>query len=90
MIKQKLAPLAREINIFMSLIIKRKTSIMNPEGYIAGGKAVGYIEYNRERDACDVVIDGKPYTWAELERNIRAHEGWKIKIEFGDVGDELD
>jgi len=55
-----------------------------------GNKAVGYIEYNRERDACNVVIDGKPYTWAELERNIRAHEGWKIKIEFGDVGDELD
>jgi hypothetical protein len=63
---------------------------MQKDGYIAGSKAVGYIEYNDKREAHDIVIDGKPYTWAELEKNISSHEGWKIKIEFGDVGDDLD
>jgi hypothetical protein len=63
---------------------------MKPDGYFTESKAVGYIEHNRERDACDIIIDGKPYTWPELEKNIRAHEGFKIKIEFGDIGDELD
>jgi hypothetical protein len=66
------------------------TTYMEPSGYFADSKAVGYVEYNPERDAHDVIIDGKPYTWSELEKNISAHEGWKIKIEFGDVGDELD
>ena len=63
---------------------------MKPDGYVSNNKAVGYIKYNRERQTCDVIIDGKPYTWAELEKNISAREGWKIKIEFGDVGDVLD
>jgi len=72
--------------------IKKTLSVtyMQPDGYIAGDKAVGYIEYNQERDACDVIIDGKPYTWAELEKNISGRESFKIKIEFGDIGDELD
>ena len=72
--------------------IKKAMSVtyMEPNGYFSGIKAVGYVEYNRERDACDIIIDGKPYTWVELEKNISAHEGFKIKIEFGDVGDELD
>jgi len=72
--------------------IKKALSVtyMKPNGYFAGNKAVGYIEHNRERNACDIIIDGRPYTWAELEKNISAHEGFKIKIEFGDIGDELD
>ena len=72
--------------------IKKVLSVkyMEPSGYISKNKAVGYIEYNPERDRHEIIIDGKPYTWAELEKNISAHEGWKIKIEFGDVGDELD
>ena len=63
---------------------------MKPDGYIAKNKAVGYIEYNSERDAHDIIIDGKPYTWADLEKNISVHEGWKFKIEFGSVGDDID
>jgi hypothetical protein len=48
------------------------------------------VSVNHERDAQDVVIDGKPYSWEELEKNISAHEGWKIKIEFASTGDELE
>ena len=72
--------------------IKKLVSVryMEKDGYFARGKAVGYIEYNRERQACDVIIDGKPYSWEELEKNISSREGWKIKIEFGDIGDVLD
>jgi hypothetical protein len=72
--------------------IKKVLSVkyMEPSGYVSKGKAVGYIEYNCELERHEIIIDGKPYTWAELEKNISAHEGWKIKIEFGDVGDELD
>jgi len=72
--------------------IKKVLSVkyMGKDGYISGAKAVGYIGYNCERDACDIVIDGMPYSWAELEMNVTAHEGWKIKIEFASTGDELD
>ena len=72
--------------------IKKLVSVkyMGSDGYLSKNKAVGYIEYNHERDACDIIIDGNPYTWDELEKNISAREGWKIKIEFGDIGDELD
>jgi hypothetical protein len=31
-----------------------------------------------------------PNTWEELGRNVRTFEGWNIKIEFGDIDDELD
>jgi hypothetical protein len=72
--------------------IKKALSIkyMDRSGYFREDKAVGYIEYNSESEACDIIIDGNPYSWRELEKNISSHEGWKIKIEFGDVGDELD
>jgi len=72
--------------------IKKFLSVtyMQPNGYFVESKVVGYIEFNLERQACDVIIDGKPYTWSELEKNLSAHEGWKIKIEFGDVGDVLE
>jgi len=63
---------------------------MDPHGRIKDQKLVGYIAYNSDLDECVVFIDGKPFTWGELGRNISAFEGWKIKIEFGGVGDELD
>ena|GEM_PF-1590688 len=71
------------------IIKELSVTYMKPDGYFSEDKAVGYIEYNRGRKACDIIIDGKPYSWAELEKNISSREGWKIKIEFGDVGDEL-
>jgi hypothetical protein len=76
----------------LSSRIEKALSItyMHPDGYINGNKAVGYIEHNNKRDACDIFIDGKPYTWAELEKNIKMHEGFKIKIEFASIGDELE
>jgi len=72
--------------------LKKELSIkyMDDKGRIANGIAVGYIEYNSKRDACDIIIDGKPYTWSDLEKNIPTHEGWKIKIEFGDFDDVLE
>jgi hypothetical protein len=53
-------------------------------------KAIGYVSYNEERDAHDVIIDGKPYTWQELEKNLSLHEGFRIKIEFADSHEILD
>jgi len=72
--------------------IKKALSVtyMKKDGSLAGSKAVGYIEYNRDRGDHDIIIDGLPFTWAELEKNISIHGGWKIKIEFGSTGDELD
>lgn len=72
--------------------IKKALSVkyMEKSGYIAGDKAVGYIGYNSENDSCEIIIDGKPYSWVELGKNIKAREGWNIKIEFGCAGDELD
>ena len=73
--------------------IKKLVSIkyMDDNGYFSKhGKAVGYVEYNLEHERHEIIIDGKPYTWSELEKNVSAHEGWKIKIEFADHGDELD
>jgi len=63
---------------------------MDPNGYVIGSKAVGYVKHNPDRDALEIIIDGKPYTWAELERSVSAFEGFKIKIEFGDIGETLD
>jgi hypothetical protein len=63
---------------------------MDPDRTIKDNKLVGYIEYNSERDDCDIVVDGEPYTWEELGRNVCTFEGWNIKIEFGDIGAELD
>ena len=84
-----------DVNEMMETLKKRikkalSVTYMNKDGYVSNTKAIGYIEYNHERDSHDIIIDGKPYTWAELEKNISAHEGWKIKIEFGDPHDELD
>jgi len=72
--------------------IKKIVSVnyIDKDGYFTkNSKAVGYVEYCDKRDACNVIIDGKPYTWDELEKNLSAHEGWKIKIEFASRGDEL-
>ena len=63
---------------------------MDSHGGIKDQKLVGYIDYDRNRGECVVFIDGKPYTWDELGKNITTFEGWKIKIEFAGVGDELD
>jgi len=66
------------------------TKYMRPDGYFENSKAVGHIEFNRERNTHEIIIDGKPYTWAELERNISFHEGFQIKIEFGEMDEDLD
>jgi len=84
-----------DFNTMLETLINRikialSVKYMEKDGYISGTNAVGYIEYNHERDACDIIIDGMPYSWAELEKNVPVHEGWKIKIEFASVGDELD
>ena len=63
---------------------------IQPDGHMAKRKVVGYTEYNSEWNGYDIIIDGKPYTWSELEKNVSQHESWKNKIEFKDIGEELD
>jgi len=72
--------------------IKKALSVkyMDPYGRIKDQKLVGYIDYDRDLDECIIFVDGKPYTWSELGTNIATFEGWKIKIEFGSIGDEFD
>jgi hypothetical protein len=59
---------------------------MQKDGTVRSDKLVGYIEFNHERNAHDIIIDGIPFTWEEIGKNISIHEGWKIKIEFGSNG----
>jgi hypothetical protein len=66
------------------------TVYMERDGYFKKDKAVGYVGYDEEEETCNIVIDGKPYTWEELFKNVSAREGWKIKIEFCSRGDELE
>ncbi|MCL1809776.1 MAG: UPF0158 family protein [Clostridiales bacterium] len=63
---------------------------MGDDASIEDLKAVGYVEYNSIHEAYEVIIDGKAYTWAQLEKNLSVHEGWKIKIEFADMSEELE
>lgn len=71
--------------------IKKALSVeyMDQHGRIKDHKLVGYIDYDSDLNECVIFVDGKPYTWDELGRNISAFEGYKIKIEFGSIGDEL-
>jgi L-rhamnose mutarotase len=77
----------------MLQLLKRKiikainTKHIDESGYINNGIAEGYIEYNSKRKDHDVIIDGKPFTWEELKKNISSHEGWNIRIELNDVDD---
>lgn len=74
----------------MLQMLKRKiqceisTLYMDDDGTNVDGEIFGHIEYNKETNSHDIYIDGKPYTWSELEKNISNHEGWNIRIEFGD------
>jgi len=72
--------------------IKKVLSVeyMNQHGIIKEQKLVGYIDYDSDLGECVIFVDGKPYTWGELGRNVSTFEGWKIKIEFAGVGDMLD
>jgi hypothetical protein len=60
------------------------------DGYWNGNKLLGYLNYSSNSDACDVIIDGKAYTWEELGRIVGVSEGFQIKIEIADPTDELD
>jgi hypothetical protein len=63
---------------------------IDPKGNWKGNKIAGYVSYNRDREAYDIVIDGKPYSWESIKKNIAQYEGWKIKIELGDIGVNFD
>jgi hypothetical protein len=72
--------------------IKKALSVkyMDQDGHIKDQKMVGYIDYDRDKGEHIIFVDGKPFSWEELGRNIPSYEGWKIKIEFGGLGEELD
>ena len=72
--------------------IKKVLSVkyMDTDSRIKDQKIVGYIDYDRDKGEHMIYVDGKPFTWEELGRNVSTFEGWKIRIEFGDISEELD
>ncbi|MBA2175374.1 hypothetical protein H0266_10760 [Halobacillus locisalis] len=40
----------------------------------------GHLAYSEESDHNVVVIDGKPYSWDEVEKILNANEGFKIQV----------
>ena len=66
------------------------TKYMRPDGYFVNNKAEGYIEYVRDFDSYYVNIDGKRYSWSDLERSTSSYEGFKIKIEFVEMSEEFE
>jgi len=53
-------------------------------------KIVGDIGWDSESDELRIVINGEPFTWHELYREVQAREGWQVKIEFADSTDDLE
>ena len=85
------ADISQMLQLLKQKIIKAiNTKHIDERGYINNGIAEGNIEYNSKRDDYDIIIDGKPYTWEGLKKNISSHEGWNIKIEFGAIDDVLE
>ena len=62
---------------------------MNPDGSFTGDRAIGYVAYDREHNRYNVIIDGKSYSWADLERSVSSYEGFKIAIEFCEMGEDF-
>jgi len=71
--------------------IKKALSTMyiGPDGSFTGDRAVGYVEYDRGHDRYNIVVDGKSYSWADLERNVSSYEGFKIAIEFCEMSEDF-
>jgi len=85
------ADFEKMLQLLKRKIIKALSTIhIDDRGVIQDGTAEGYIEYNSNREDYDIFIDGKPYTWEDLKKNISMHEGWTIKIEFGDFDDVVE
>jgi hypothetical protein len=63
---------------------------LTSDGCWNGEKLLGYLDYSNDSNACNVVIDGKAYTWEELGQIVATSEGFQIKIEIADPTDELD
>jgi len=61
-----------------------------PNGRWNNDRVLGYIEYNGDRGAYEVIIDGKPHTWEELGRNLSAYDGFQVKIEIADPTDDFE
>lgn len=57
-------------------------------GRLKGDKAAGYVGYDRAKDTHYLVIDGNRYEWSDMGRNLATFEGFQIKIEFADPGDD--
>jgi hypothetical protein len=72
--------------------LKKMMSVkyITPDGGWNGMKLLGYLDYNSDNGVCDIIIDGKAYTWEELGRIVATNEGFQIKIEIADPTDELE
>jgi len=87
--------LDEDLNIMIEVLkqkMKKAVSVryMNKDRYIDGDKLIGYIDYNALNDNLEIVIDGESYTWSDLWRSVKMHEGWNIKIEIACEGDEFE
>lgn len=51
----------------------------------------GLIEYDENSyESPLVLIDGKPFTWEEVGKMVKAYEGFQIKLKIYDVTDDLE
>ena len=64
------------------------TKYINPDG--SWDRLVGRIDYNKEHEDHEIVVDDKWFTWDELKKNISTYEGWQIIIEFADPSDAIE
>jgi len=72
--------------------VKKRTSTryIDSSGHFTGDYAIGHIEFDGENNEHIVIINNVPYSWDNLKCNLSSYEGWDIKIEFGEPGDDLD
>jgi len=54
-------------------------------------RLVGIVESTKEDDGTPVlIVDGKPFTWAEIGKMLMTYEGFQLKIEAVDIYDEIE
>ncbi|XJZ27036.1 hypothetical protein ACF5W4_17195 [Bacillota bacterium Lsc_1132] len=70
-----------------------KTTVLNGHAFhtLISDQLKGLIEYDEtSEDTPLVMIDGKPFSWDEVGKMLKAFEGFQIKIEMVDMTDDLE
>jgi len=60
---------------------------LKKDGSWSGSKICGVIGYSRETGDLEFVVDGKPYSFRQLRRELRERAGFQFKLELGDPTD---